>query len=74
MVERVVQRILPVLMARLGQQMDDHLGVSGGLKDVPHLLVVPSEQGGIDQVSIVRDGDLPTGISEQQWLGVPFGG
>ena len=72
MVEHVVEGVLFVLVRRLGQQVDDDLGIAGGLENVPDLLVAPTQQGGVDQVAVVGDRHVPAGEAEQQGLGVGF--
>ena len=70
MVENVPQRVGLVLMGRLGQQMNDDLGVATGLEDAAVGLVFVPQQAGIDQIAVVGDRDLPPGILRQQGLTV----
>ena len=61
--EHVRQRVVLLDVARLGQQVDDDLGVGRALENVPVLLVLAAEQGGVDQVAVVGDGDRRRGGS-----------
>ena len=46
-----------VHVRRLGQQVNDDLGVGRALENVPVLLVLPPEQLRVDQVAVVRHRD-----------------
>jgi hypothetical protein len=70
MLEHVRERVGLGDVARLGQQVDDDLGVGRALEDVPVGLVLLPEQLGVDQVPVVRHGHLPERELPQQRLGV----
>ena len=70
MVENVPQRVGLVLVGRLGQQMNDDLGVAGGLEDAAVGLVFVPQQAGVDQVAVVGDRDLSPRVFGQQGLAV----
>ena len=73
MIQHVVKRLILVPMSGLGQQVDDDLGIAGGLENVPNFLVISAEKGGVDEVAVVGDGDLSACEGKEQWLGVGFG-
>ena len=54
----------------LGQQMDDDLRVARGLEDLALLLEVAAQRCGVDQVSVVGDGDLSVGEFKQKRVGI----
>src|SRR5690606_38709993 len=54
----------------LGQQLNDNLGVGGGLEDMAKLFVLAAKQAGVDQVAVVGDGDGAEAILAQQGLGI----
>lgn len=58
MVEHVVQWSVLMLVRRLGQQVNNHFGVAGRLKDVAVFLILAPQQRCVDEVPIVGDGDL----------------
>jgi hypothetical protein len=69
-VEHVGDVIVLLEMARLGHEMDDHLGIAGGVEDCAVLFVLVTQQGGVDEVAVVGDRHLPAGVVHQERLGV----
>ena len=70
MLQHVRQRIVLFHVRRLGQQVNDDFGIGRALEDMAVFLVLLAEQGGVDQIAIVRDGDRPQEILPQKRLGV----
>src|SRR5262249_34695714 len=68
--EHMRQRIVLLDMRRLGQQMYDDLGGGRALENVPMLLILAPQQGRVDQISVMRDGNRAHEILPQQRLGV----
>ena len=68
--EGLGERVIGVLDLRVGQQVQDDLGVAGGVEDVTLALVLVAKPGGVDQVAIVGDGHLPGGVLGQERLDV----
>ncbi len=65
--------------AGMGDQMDDHLAVGRGLEDRAVRLQLVAEHGGIDQIPVVGQGEVPEGKIHNQRLdilemAVPGGG
>jgi hypothetical protein len=54
----------------LGHQVDDALGVAGGLEDRASGLEAGAQLVGVDQVAVVGDGDRAARVVEQERLGV----
>ena len=44
--------------------LENDFGVAGGIEDCPVFFVVLPEQGGIDEIAVVRDGDLAPEVDE----------
>ena len=57
MTQHVRQRIRLVQILRLGQQVNDDLGVGRALEDVTLLFVLCPQDLRVDQISVVRDCD-----------------
>ena len=50
--------------------MDDDFSVRSGLKNRPGLLEFVSQQGAVDEIAVVRDGNGALGIFDDERLGV----
>ena len=55
---------------RLGEQMEDDLAVDGGLENGAALLEFVAQQGGVDEVAVVPDGELAAAAIGHERLGV----
>jgi hypothetical protein len=55
--EHVRERVLLLDVGRLGQQVDDDLGVGRRLKDVAVFLVLVAQELRVDEVAVVGNGD-----------------
>ena len=53
-----------------GDEMDDDFSVRSGLKNRPGLLEFVSQQGAVDEIAVVRDGNGALGIFDDERLGV----
>jgi hypothetical protein len=55
--ENVGERVVLLDMGGLGEEVDDDLGVGGGLEDVAVLFVIPAQKLRVYKISVVGDGD-----------------
>ena len=59
-----------VAVARLGEQMQDDLAVHGRLENGALLFQFVAQHGGVHEVAVVPDGELPAGAVHHERLGI----
>ncbi len=70
MLENVREWISFLHVRWFGEEVDDDFGVGGALEDVAMLFVLLAEEGGVDQIAVVGDGDGAHEIFAEKRLGV----
>ena len=58
------------VVGRLGEEMRNDLAVGGGLENGAFALQFIAQDGGVDQVAVMRDGDLAAEAIDHEGLGV----
>ena len=53
-----------------GHEVDDYLGIHGGLEDGPFLFQAVTEFLGVDQVAVMTDGQSLTAVMHHKGLGI----
>ncbi len=68
--ESLHQRVFDAAERRLREHHDDDFAVHGGLKNQPATFEVVAELGGVGQIAVVGDGDLPAHAIHRERLRV----